>query len=100
MIAIAQRTLFCLMLSGTAAAQVSSEDLKSGPNQNWLTYIGDYSAQRYSPLTTIDRSNVSRLAPKWVRHIDGAAELGSWQRQHARRSAKAHGRRADDAPSG
>jgi hypothetical protein len=25
--------------------------------------------------------------------------LGHWQRQHTRRSAKAHGRRADDAPS-
>jgi hypothetical protein len=25
--------------------------------------------------------------------------LGDWQRQHARRSAEAHRRRADDAPS-
>src|SRR4051794_7843949 len=71
MIAIAQRIFLCLMLSGIAAAQVSSDDLKSGPNQNWLTYIGDYFAQRFSPLTAINRSNVARLAPKWVRHIDG-----------------------------
>src|SRR5262249_50483256 len=31
--------------------------------------------------------------------LDGAACLGHWQRQHARRAAEAHGRRADDAPS-
>jgi alcohol dehydrogenase (cytochrome c) len=33
---------------------------------NWPTYHGDPSGNRYSPLTLIDRSNVARLAPRWV----------------------------------
>jgi len=75
MITIARPTFLVLILCSTAAAQVSFADLKSGPNQNWLTYIGDYFAQRFSPLTQINRDNISRLTPKWVRHIDGANEL-------------------------
>jgi hypothetical protein len=31
--------------------------------------------------------------------LDGATSLRQWQRQHARCSAEAHGRQADDAPS-
>jgi alcohol dehydrogenase (cytochrome c) len=64
-----------LVFSSLLAAQVSTADLRSGPNQNWLTYIGDYFGQRYSPLAEINRANVARLAPKWVRHIDGASEM-------------------------
>ena len=33
---------------------------------NWLTYHGAYDAQRFSPLTGIDTSNVSRLRPAWT----------------------------------
>src|ERR1043165_8739952 len=58
-----------------AAPQVTTADLRSAPNENCLTYIGDYSAHRFSSLTQINRDNVAKLAPKWVRHIDGANEL-------------------------
>src|SRR5436190_8214459 len=34
--------------------------------RNWLTYSGTYSGQRYSTLTTIDRSNVKALELKWL----------------------------------
>jgi alcohol dehydrogenase (cytochrome c) len=57
------------------AAQVSDDDLRKGPNQDWLTYIGDYFAHRHSPLTEINPGTISRLAPKWVRHIDGTSDL-------------------------
>ena len=36
--------------------------------QNWLHYSGNYSGQRYSPLTQINRSNVRNLQLKWSYH--------------------------------
>jgi alcohol dehydrogenase (cytochrome c) len=32
----------------------------------WLTYSGDYSARRHSPLTQITPANVHRLVPEWT----------------------------------
>jgi alcohol dehydrogenase (cytochrome c) len=60
---------FCWLVPASEC-QVSNKDLQSGLGPNWLTYIGDYSAQRYSPLKEIDTDSVHRLAPKWVRHFD------------------------------
>ncbi|HEX2122185.1 MAG TPA: PQQ-binding-like beta-propeller repeat protein, partial [Thermoanaerobaculia bacterium] len=34
--------------------------------QNWLTYYGDYSGQRYSALDQITTANVRNLRPAWV----------------------------------
>lgn len=70
-----RRMLFCSLLAFAVAAQVTTEDLRKGPNSNWLTYIGDYFAQRYSPLKQINASNVSHLVPSWVRHFDGPNDL-------------------------
>lgn len=69
------RAWFCLFFAITVSAQVAIEDLRRGPDRNWLTYIGDYFAQRHSPLKQIDASNVSHLVPKWVRHFDGTNDL-------------------------
>jgi alcohol dehydrogenase (cytochrome c) len=33
---------------------------------DWPTYHGDPSGNRYSKLTQIDKSNVARLAPRWI----------------------------------
>src|SRR5437879_11805498 len=33
---------------------------------SWLTYGRDYGNQRFSPLSGIDASNVTRLAPRWI----------------------------------
>src|SRR5579863_4572982 len=33
---------------------------------SWLTYSGNYQAQRYSALTQIDRQNITQLKPAWV----------------------------------
>ncbi len=60
--------LFSLLLPGALAAQVSSDRLlhSSGEPQNWLTYSGDYSSHRYSPLQQISPANVKDLELKWV----------------------------------
>jgi alcohol dehydrogenase (cytochrome c) len=34
--------------------------------RDWTTYHGDVSGNRYTTMTQIDRSNVTRLAPRWV----------------------------------
>ena len=36
---------------------------------NWISYHGQYNAQRYSRLAQIDRSNVDRLELAWVRQL-------------------------------
>lgn len=47
---------------------VSSEDLLAGLKNpsRWLTYSGDYTGRRHSPLTQINPTNVSRLTPQWT----------------------------------
>lgn len=44
-------------------------------NENWLTYHGSYTGDRFSQLKEIDRSTVSDLVPKWVRHFDTPSDL-------------------------
>jgi alcohol dehydrogenase (cytochrome c) len=39
-------------------------DADKDPN-NWLLYGRDYSSTRYSPLSQINQTNVSKLVPKW-----------------------------------
>lgn len=57
------------------ARPVRFEDIRKGPGENWLTYSGDYGAQRHSPLTQINRQNAGRLASAWVYHVDTARKL-------------------------
>jgi len=58
-----------LLLIGTLHAQdITSRDLLDGlanPSR-WLTYSGDYTGQRFSPLTQITASNVEQLAAQWT----------------------------------
>ena len=54
--------------TGSLLAGQLHRDLDAGLNQaeRWLTYSGDYTGQRHSPLTQITSSNVVRLAPVWT----------------------------------
>ncbi|HYZ85310.1 MAG TPA: PQQ-dependent dehydrogenase, methanol/ethanol family [Bryobacteraceae bacterium] len=71
-----RRLSFALAALATCvSAQVKYEDIIKGPGQNWLTYAGDYSAQRHSPLKQITTENVNSLVPKWTYHVDGATRL-------------------------
>ena len=58
-----------------AAAQVTEEAIARSPNQEWLTYHGDYAARRHSSLTQITPANAKSLVAKWVFHVDGAKKL-------------------------
>jgi alcohol dehydrogenase (cytochrome c) len=65
-----------LCLLGTALqAQVTTQDLQHGLGQNWLTYLGDYAAQRFSPLKEVDTHTVKDLVPMWVKHFQTSGDL-------------------------
>ncbi|PYS00229.1 MAG: PQQ-dependent dehydrogenase, methanol/ethanol family, partial [Acidobacteria bacterium] len=54
---------------GLAVGQeISSQQLLDGLKNpsRWLTYSGDYSGQRHSPLTQITPSNVAQLSVQWA----------------------------------
>jgi glucose dehydrogenase len=52
--------MLSLLVSACATAPTASK------NADWPSYGRDYSNQRYSPLTQINRDNVSRLATAWT----------------------------------
>ena len=50
------------------AQDISNKDLLDGlanPSR-WLTHSGDYTGQRFSPLTQITPANVGQLAAQWT----------------------------------
>ncbi|HMD36926.1 MAG TPA: PQQ-dependent dehydrogenase, methanol/ethanol family, partial [Vicinamibacterales bacterium] len=51
-----------------ATATITPEDLAGGLKDptRWLTYSGDYSGNRHSPLTQINPDNVDRLTAQWT----------------------------------
>ena len=58
------------LLLAASAADVTYDRLLHTDRepQNWLHYSGNYSGNRYSPLTQINRSNVGKLQLKWSYH--------------------------------
>ena len=52
----------------------ATDPVKPDP-QDWLTYSGQYHAQRHSPLKQITAANVARLQAKWVYHMTGQKDL-------------------------
>jgi len=62
----------------SAAGQVSFDRILHAEKEpdNWLTYSGNYSGHRYSPLTGITPANVGNLRVKWAYQYDrGRAEV-------------------------
>jgi alcohol dehydrogenase (cytochrome c) len=51
-----------------APSQITYKDLLNGLKDpsRWLSFHGDYSGQRHSPLTQVTPDNVKRLAPEWT----------------------------------
>src|SRR5882762_11925219 len=66
------------VLSLRVHGQVTPERLAVAPSepQNWLTYSGNYSSTRYSPLNQITPANVKNLKLQWVYQSPVA---GNWQ---------------------
>jgi alcohol dehydrogenase (cytochrome c) len=54
---------------------VSGQELAADMNGNWLSYNGDYSGRRYSPLAGINTQNVSQLKAEWVFHAPNSDHL-------------------------
>lgn len=58
-----------IAIGGSLVAQeISSKDLLDGLGNpaRWLTYSGDYSGRRHSPLTEITPANAGTLAAQWT----------------------------------
>jgi PQQ-dependent dehydrogenase (methanol/ethanol family) len=56
-----------------AGQGIDTDALLRSPNQEWLSYGGDYAETHYSPLDQIDQSNVDRLGRVWEWAIPGTA---------------------------
>jgi alcohol dehydrogenase (cytochrome c) len=67
-----------LICAAPLTAQVSYEQILNAADtpENWLTYNGGYSSQRYSSLTQVTPANVAELELKWMLqdHV-----FGAWQ---------------------
>jgi alcohol dehydrogenase (cytochrome c) len=55
--------------TGSSGVFLNPASIGRTPVQNWPTFNGDYSGQRYSRLTQINPGNVSHLAQQWVYKI-------------------------------
>ncbi len=55
-------------LPSAAVPAISYADIRAGlaDPTRWLTFSGDYTGMRHSPLTQINPRNVRRLAPAWT----------------------------------
>jgi alcohol dehydrogenase (cytochrome c) len=53
--------------------EITSQDLLDGLKHQtrWLSYSGDYSGRRHSPLTQVTPSNVARLSAQWTWQAEG-----------------------------
>jgi glucose dehydrogenase len=62
-----------LVGSALAASNVSLDPATIGkpPIDNWPTFNGDYTGQRYSTLTQITPANVNQITQRWVYKITG-----------------------------
>ncbi|HYM13655.1 MAG TPA: PQQ-binding-like beta-propeller repeat protein, partial [Bryobacterales bacterium] len=66
-----KRILLAFALVLPLAAQVPYERIRKAASEpgNWLTYSGNYSSHRFSPLSQVNAGNVKRLKPAWVYQI-------------------------------
>src|SRR4026208_191312 len=72
--ALVNRTLqltaaFAAAATWPVAAPQDAPDARRG-GARWLTYSGDYTNQRHSPLTQITPENVHRLTAQWAFQTD------------------------------
>ncbi len=59
-------TLAATLAPAAFAQGLTPSELLKPPADSWPTYNGDYSGQRFSPLTQIDSSNVHTLSLAWA----------------------------------
>ena len=56
----------------TPSPAFSAQALRALPRNNWATNGGNLYNQRYSPLTAINRDNVSQVKAEWRTHLNGS----------------------------
>jgi alcohol dehydrogenase (cytochrome c) len=62
--------------TGPTEIDVTPEMLQAAPvAENWPSYNGDYTGQRYSQLDQITTGNVDRLAAQWIFHTPASDRL-------------------------
>src|ERR1700674_3806695 len=56
----------------SAPVQITDQDLLGGLKNpsRWLTFSGDYTGQRHSPLKQLTPQNVAGLVPQWIFQTD------------------------------
>jgi alcohol dehydrogenase (cytochrome c) len=66
------RLLLTLAAAVPLFSQVTYERILKGADAsgNWLTYSGNYSGHRFSPLDQINDRNAARLKPAWVYQVN------------------------------
>jgi len=67
-----------MAIAAPSSAQLTYERILNAGDEpeNWLTYNGGYSSQRYSKLDQIDRGNVDELQLQWMLQNQ---VFGAWQ---------------------
>src|SRR5688572_4381132 len=60
------RVYLCLSVVGILVSQSSAQE----SYRSWTTYGGDPAGTKYSALTQINRTNVTRLKPAWIYRCD------------------------------
>src|SRR5260370_32865429 len=73
---------FGVLMSGaqqqTPSAPITDQSLLEGLKNpsRWLTFSGDYTGQRHSPLKQLTPQNVAGLVPQWIFQTDIPGMLG------------------------
>ena len=78
-----KRLAFALLLASLSAGGLLGQSFEVGidpsaavrpPTDAWPTYNGDYSGRRFSPLTTLNTTNVSSLSLEWMYRTNPAGQ--------------------------
>src|SRR3984957_6127486 len=82
-ISLAVLTLSLVLLASagqqeSAPVPITGQDLLGGLKNptRWLTFSGDYTGQRHSPLKQLTPQNVAGLVPQWIFQTDAAGLPG------------------------
>ncbi|HEY6290479.1 MAG TPA: pyrroloquinoline quinone-dependent dehydrogenase [Terriglobia bacterium] len=79
---LALLTVSIILLMADQARQAAELTRVTGPADDWPVYGHDPGGMRYSPLTEINRKNVSRLQVAWTFHTGDVSD-GSGNRQRS-----------------
>ena len=60
-----------MLIAVLLASCLSAADFRAPPRDQWPLYGGDWGNTRFSPLSAIDTTNVSKLAGAWVFKLKG-----------------------------